>query len=202
MKTGSIADMKELHAGKRLFVISSGPSLNDLDLTPLKSRIVMGLNRSFMIWPNSYYHCVFDHRLFDEYEDELKKTRFLITLDDRPWGIPLNLLGSEGFSWDLEEGVYSGYTISYFALQVAIYLGFKEIFYLGLDLGHRERETHFFGKDYRSENHEQTEFPKMRRSFENIAPTLEEKGIEVRNCSPVSTLECFKYLSFEDAIAR
>lgn len=202
MKTGTIADLKNLHDGKRLFVIASGSSLNDLDLTPLKSRIVMGLNRSFLVWPNSYYHCVFDHRLFEEYGTELRQTRFLITLENRPWGIPLKLLGSDGFSWDLTEGIYSGYTIAYFALQLAVYLGFKEVFYLGLDLRHHDGDTHFFGKDFRSLNHEQTEFPKMRKSFERIATTLAESGLEVRNCSSISTLNCFEYLSFEEAIAR
>ncbi len=135
MKTGTIADLKNLHDGKRIFVIASGSSINDLDLAPLKSRIVMGLNRSFLVWPNSYYHCVFDHRLFDEYESELRQTRFLITLENRPWGIPLKLLGSEGFSWDLTEGIYSGYTIAFFALQLAVYLGFQGDFLSGFGFG-------------------------------------------------------------------
>ena len=30
----------------------------------------MGLNRSFMIFPNTYYHCTFDIRLFEAYEEE------------------------------------------------------------------------------------------------------------------------------------
>lgn len=202
MKTGTIADLNNLHDGKRVFIMASGSSINEYDLTLLKSRIVMGLNRSFLVWPNSYYHCVFDHRLFEEYETELQQTRFLITLENRPWGIPVKLLGSEGFSWDLTEGIYSGYTIAFFALQLAVYLGFKEIFYLGLDLGHHKGDTHFFGKDYHSLNHEHTEFPKMRRSFERFASKLAQSGIEVRNCSPISTLKCFEYLNFEEAIAR
>lgn len=198
----AIADLKDVHDGKRLFILASGPSINDLDLSLLRHRLVMGLNRSFLTWPDSYYHCVFDHRLFEEFERELKNVRYLITLTDRPWGVPLNLLGAEGFSWNLEEGIYSGYTISYFALQVAVHLGFKEIFYLGLDLTHRARETHFFGKDFRSRNHEQTEFPRMRQSFEQIAPELADRGIEVRNCSPISTLECFEFLDYAEAVAR
>ena len=198
----AIADLKDVHDGKRLFILASGPSINDLDLSLLRHRLVMGLNRSFLAWPDSYYHCVFDHRLFEEFEQELKRVRYLITLTDRPWGVPLYLLGAEGFSWNLEEGIYSGYTISYFALQVAVHLGFKEIFYLGLDLTHLARETHFFGKDYRSRNHEQTEFPRMRQSFERIAPELADRGIEVRNCSPVSTLECFEFLDYAEAVGR
>ena len=88
-----------------------------------------------------------DQRLFDEHLDVLGRTRYLFTFEGRPWGIRLPLLGSEGFSWDLEQGIYSGYTVSYFALQLAVYMEFKEIFYLGLDLKHEGYKTHFFGND-------------------------------------------------------
>lgn len=196
----NISDFKDRHKEKNLFILASGPSLKELDLSGLSRRITMGLNRSFMIYPEPYYHCVFDYRLFELYPEELKKCRVLFTLEDRPWGLPLNLLGSKGFSWNLEEGIYSGYTISFFALQLAVYMGFERIFFLGLDLDFREKDTHFFGYDYHSKDHKTTEFPKMLESFQKIAPTLKERGIQVYNCSPVSQLEVFPFMSFEEAM--
>jgi hypothetical protein len=195
-----IIEFKNRHKEKNLFILASGPSLKELDLSGLSRRITMGLNRSFMVYPEPYYHCVFDHRLFELYPDELKKCRVLFTLEDRPWGLPLNLLGSKGFSWDLEEGIYSGYTISFFALQLAVYMGFERVFFLGLDLDFKEKDTHFFGYDYHSKDHKTTEFPKMLESFQSIAPTLKERGIQVYNCSPVSKLGVFPHMSFEDAM--
>ena len=153
-----------------------------------------------MAHENSYYHCVFDYRLFDEYPEELKKARYLFTLEERPFGIPLQLIGTNGWSWDLEKGIYSGYTISYFALQLAVYMGFKEIYFLGLDLKNELDQTHFFGTDHHSSSHDTTAFPKMRESFEFIAPVLKEKGIKVYNCSPISTLKCFPYMDYNLAI--
>ena len=120
-----IKEFKGIHNGKRLFILASGPSLNSLDLSRLERRIVMGINRSFLTYPKTHYHCVMDHRLFDLFEKELHETRYLFTLQDRPWGIPMELLGTEGFSWELEKGIYSGYTISFVALQVAVYMGFQ-----------------------------------------------------------------------------
>ena len=196
----SISDFKNLHSTKRCFIIASGPSIKDLDLEPLKRRLTIGLNRSFMAFENSYYHCVFDHRLFELHTEELKKSRILFTLEDRAFGIPLTLLGTNGFSWDLEEGIYSGYTISYFALQLAVYMGFKEIFFLGLDLKNDGDNTHFFGHDYNSKNHDNTEYPKMLHSFDKISATLKTRGIKVYNCSKESRLRCFEYMSYEDAI--
>ena len=196
-----ISDYKNLHEGKNIFILASGPSLADLDLSSLKNKIVMGLNRSFLVYPMSYYQCVFDHRLFDLYPDAFKSVRQLFTLEDRPWGLPLRLLGGEGFSFDLEKGIYSGYTISYFALQVAMYMGFKNIFFLGLDLKHNGFNTHFFGQDPKTVDHEQTEFPRMAKMLNHGAKVLTSTDVKVYNCSPVSTLECFPKISYEEALA-
>ena len=94
----SIVAFKNIHNGKRLFILASGSNINDFDLSLLSHRMVMGLNRSFLASPEAYYHCVFDHRLFEKCESELQQTRCLFTLDGRPWGIPLKLFGSKGFS--------------------------------------------------------------------------------------------------------
>ncbi len=196
-----IGDFKCLHDGKRVFILASGPSLGKLDLSPLNRRIAIGLNRSALIFPDTHYHCTMDQRLFDEFPDVLKQTRYLFTLEGRPWGIPMKLLGEEGFSWDLEEGIYSGYTVSYLALQLAVYMGFKEIIYLGLDLKHDGPKTHFFGHDFRSETHEQTEFPRMAKMLAYGAKVLAETDVKVYTCSTVSDLDCFTKISYEEALA-
>ncbi len=196
----NIEEFNGRHKEKNLFILASGPSLNDLDLEPLRRRLTMGLNRSFMAYPEPYYHCVFDYRLFDLYPEELSKCRILFTLEGRPFGLPLNLLGSKGFSYDLNEGIYSGFTISYFALQLAAYMGFQRIFFLGLDLKLLGNKTHFFGHDYHSKDHEDTEFPKMLEAFNSMAPVLKSKGHQIYNCSKDSELKCFPYMSYEDAL--
>ena len=196
-----ISDYKNLHQGKNIFILASGPSLDDLDLSLLKNKMVMGLNRSTLVYPKSYYQCVFDHRLFDLYLDDYKNVRQLFTLEGRPLGLPFKLLGGDGFSFDLEDGIYSGYTISYFALQVVVYMGFKNIFFLGLDLKHDGSKTHFFGQDQKTIDHEKTEFPRMFKMLNYGAEVLASKNIKVYNCSPVSTLDCFSKISYEEALA-
>lgn len=195
-----ILDFKNLHKNKHCFIIGSGPSLSGLDLSPLRRRLTFGLNRSFMAYEGAYYHCCMDERLFDLYPEELKNTRYLFTLENRPWGIPIKLLGASGFSWDLEQGFYSGYTVSYFALQIAVYMGFDRIFFLGLDLKNTNEKTHFFGKDFHSKDHDTTEYPKMISSFQLACKELADSNIKVYNCSETSKLECFPFMSFEDAI--
>ncbi len=196
-----ILNYKNLHEGKNLFILASGPSLEQQDLSLLKNKMVMGLNRSILIYPAPYYQCVFDQRLFELYSDALKKVRRLFTLEDRPWGLPLKLLGGDGFSLDLEKGIYSGYTISYFALQVAVYMGFKKIFYLGLDLQHKGSQTHFFGQDPLTINHEATEFPRMLKMLDYGAAIVAQSGVEVYNCSPTTTLKTFTKMDYLKAVS-
>lgn len=198
----NIGDFKNLHEGKNVFILASGPSLAKADLSTLSRRIVIGLNRSSLIFPDTHYHCTMDERLFREYEDVLKKSRYLFTLEGRPFGVPMKLLGSEGFSYDLTKGIYSGYTVSYLALQIAVYMGFRKIFYVGLDLKHQPGLTHFFGKDSVSANHENTEFPKMIRMLHHAAKELSNSHIRVYNCSPDTHLECFERVSLEWAVSQ
>lgn len=197
-----IEKFKGLHRGKRLFVLASGPSLNACDLTKLERRITMGLNRSVLVYPETYYHCVMDQRLFDLYGELLGRTRQLFTVEGRPFGIRLKNLAAEGFSWDLAEGIYTGYTIAYFALQLAVYMGFSEVFYLGLDLRHEQGKTHFFGRDEASARHEETEFPKMTKMLRYGAEAIKDRGVRVYNCSPVSDLDCFPFVPYDEAVAR
>ena len=196
-----VGDFKNLHRGKRLFILGSGPSLNDVDLSRLERRIVMGLNRSFLALSDTHYHCAMDRRLFELYPQELEQARYLFTIPGNPRGIPIKLAGTEGFSWDLEKGIYSGYTIAYFALQLGVFMGFSQIFFLGLDLKLHEGNTHFFGFDFASRRHEQTEFPKMRRMLGYGAKVLRDAPVEVYNCSPVSTVNVFPTVTYDFAMS-
>ncbi len=72
-----ISDFRDLHTGKSVFILASGPSLAEVDLTRLRRRIVIGLNRSSLVFPDTHYHCTMDERLFNEYEEVLRKSRYL-----------------------------------------------------------------------------------------------------------------------------
>ena len=195
-----IEAFKGRHRGKRLFILASGPSLSELDLSRLDRRITMGLNRSALVYANTYYHCVMDQRLFELHGDLLQKTRQLFTVEGRPFRIQLKNLAADGFSWDLTKGIYTGYTIAYFALQLGVYMEFAEVFFLGLDLKHQGRSTHFFGRDEVSANHEKTEFPKMEKMLSHAAALLRDRPIKVYNCSPNSSLTCFPWMSYDEAV--
>ena len=77
---------------------------------------------------------------------------------------------------------------------------FAEVFFLGLDLKHQGRNTHFFGRDEVSANHENTEFPKMEKMLNRAAALLRARPIKIYNCSPISSLTCFPHMSYDEAV--
>ncbi len=46
-----LAALKDIHKGKRAFIIGNGPSLKNTDLSKLKGEITFGLNRIYLMFP-------------------------------------------------------------------------------------------------------------------------------------------------------
>lgn len=49
-----------------------------------------------------------------------------------------------GFSRDMELGLFSAHTVAYYALQIAAYIGFRNVFMLGTDFGSRGEQVRFY----------------------------------------------------------
>jgi len=187
---------------RRLFIVASGPSLADVDAARLDGELVMTINDALLKFPRAQYAAIMDARKLHELHLELLDVQGLFTLAGNSYGTEVKLLGTEGFSEDLEQGVYSGYTTAYFALQIAVYMGVREIYYLGLDLGNTEKQSHFFGSRSLQDRDRPEVYAKMRQSFEGVAERLKEMGVAVYNCSRVSTLSCFPHRALDDVLAE
>lgn len=192
-ESGRIINYKNLHKGERIFIIASGPSLSDVEPALFARETTMTLNDALIKFPKTQYASIMDSRKLHELHQQLLDAKDLFTLQGNSFGIEINLLGPEGFSFDLGKGIYSGYTVAYFSLQLAIYMGFKEIYYVGLDLGNTSKKSHFFGTRPLQDRDRPEVYAQMRRSFEKGSRKLKELGIKVYNCSPVSELKCFPF---------
>lgn len=145
-----MAHFKNLHAGRRAFVIGNGPSLRISDLDRLSDQITFASNNIFAafadtMWRPTYY--AFYHPaeelllgLGRQLEcvtflpvAERKKTAFLQNAvyfrNRHEWFFP----DRPRFSTDVAQGVYWGGTVTYVLLQLAFYMGIKEVFLIGVD---------------------------------------------------------------------
>jgi len=197
---GSLAYYRNRHRGQRVFIVASGPSLTDVDASLLDKEITLTINDALRKFPRTRYAAIMDSRKLHELHMELLNVDTAFTLAGNSMGVEIKLLGTEGFSMDAEKGLYSGYTTAYLCLQLALHMGFREIYYLGLDLGNTRQKSHFFGNRPLQDQDRPEVYAKMRQSFERVADTVLDMGVQVYNCSPVSELKCFPFKALEQVL--
>ena len=113
-----------------------------------------------------------------------------------------------GFSGDFARGTYGACSIIIDCIQLAVYMGFKEIFILGVDFDY-SYEIPYFSKKYiedEVENHiidlkkEAQEYPYERAQFEFILckQYSDDHGMKIYNATRGGKLEIFPRVNFDD----
>ena len=142
--------------GRRCFLIGNGPSLRAEDLTRLHEagEITFGFNRIYNIFDQTPWRPTFyisqDEKMLggcvDEVNGQDMGEKFIpiqlnwwndIAIDGARY---FNILPQDtedpmafGFSDDIASGIYHSGTGMYTAAQIAAYMGFKEIYFIGVD---------------------------------------------------------------------
>lgn len=146
--------LKDSKKGKRCFVIGNGPSLTSSDLNKLTNEDTFAFNRiNFMFdktdWRPTYYMCV-DADVLEMNSDDICNLnlpcimigrklrdnldeRFHIICDYAPFTVNKWNYSKPFVSEDVSKYFCSCYTVTFEALQLAIYMGYTEIYLLGVD---------------------------------------------------------------------
>lgn len=166
----NIRKLKNSQKGKRCFITCTGPSLKLEDLELLKGEITIGVNSIVKAydktdWRPTYYAMV-DYFAFGEFlaKTDLPGKRLCEEQAFLHYRVdPKNKTGKEVYclinyrnhldkwmrkkkiklSSDLSVCAYDCFTVTIFAIQVAIYLGFKQIYILGADCNYSGQQIHF-----------------------------------------------------------
>lgn len=159
-----IKEYKNKYAGKRCFVIGSGPSLtlHDLQMLYDRNEICFGANKIFKLFSNTKWrpslYCATDRRILSFYEDQINKLRldnmFIAYYENKnlysamkkyreSGKILFHIKESENqgeidFSLEPENYIVEGKTVIYAMIQFAVYMGFKEICLLGVDFSYSD----------------------------------------------------------------
>ncbi|WP_040661644.1 6-hydroxymethylpterin diphosphokinase MptE-like protein [Nitrococcus mobilis] len=141
-----ITFLKNRHLGERCVVVANGPSLNSMDLSFLRREIAVGLNKIFLgflrfgFYPR--YYVAVNKKVLRQAESQIRALNCVKFISDRGSSfLPESALTyhinttepPRRFSRDLAQGAHEGGTVTHVALQVAYYLGFKEVVLIGLD---------------------------------------------------------------------
>ena len=144
--------IKDRHAGERVVLIANGPSLNRMDLAFLRREITIGLNKihlginKFGFYPR-YFVAVNDTVIAQSAQqiNALNCVKFVSArnahlIPESALSYHINTTTPPArFCHDIAQGVHEGWTVTYAALQIAHYLGFKEVILIGMD--HRYQYT-------------------------------------------------------------
>lgn len=145
--------LKDIHSGKRCFIIGNGPSLRAEDLTKIQENgdISFAFNRVFHIFPETSwrptYYISQDEKILAGSVNEvnaIKAQRKFIPIE-MDWYYDIHLEGVTpfhivteesdeiGFSEDVARYVANSKTVVYTAIQFAVYMGIREIYLIGVD---------------------------------------------------------------------
>ena len=228
---------KDKHDGGRCFIIGNGPSLSINDLDKLKNEITFATNKIYLLfdktlWRPSYYVCE-DDALFVQIQDEIsmhikcpafysretilrvdkefKLANFYFyyldhRCDWRPNGKPT--FSEEAFA------IQWGATVTYTCLQLAAYMGFSEIYLLGVDnttkhgvklngelVSLNMSQTHF-SSDYMPTNVHV--YPNLidvvDMAYTTAREYAESHDIKILNATRSGALEVFERIDFDSII--
>lgn len=229
-----IKQFRGLHEGQRCFIIGNGPSLDPADLdrisVPSFSSNRIGLLLEKTRW-NPFYYSGMDTALFrdnlEEVEDIEAKAKFFVSLElednyhyikrfkkEFIWLWSRNIRSENGapsFSDDLQKIIVRSGTITFINIQLAVYMGFKEIYLLGVDNQYVKEKTtdgsekvneHMAGSSYfkgydPNGSAVAVNTEKMTAAYISAKRYCDQHGIKIYNATRGGALEVFPRVDFD-----
>jgi len=233
-----LASLRNRHLGERAFLIGNGPSLNKIDLSLLKGEVTFGVNSIFLNAHDFHprYYIVEDVLVAEDRSREINnysnpEYKFFgnylrYAIEDSANTIWLNVFfrydnykNFPNFSCDALRGVWTGGTVSYLGMQLAYYMGVKELYLVGFDHNYAvpndvKRDgtrwtsqssdiNHFhpdyFGAGYRWHD---PRVDRMEQAYLVARRHFEEAGRKVLNATIGGKLEVFERANFDRLLLR
>jgi Uncharacterized protein conserved in bacteria len=219
-----IEKFKDIHRGKRCFIVATGPSLKfeDIECLHKNNELSISMNHIFCafqntVWRPNYYVCQ-DPSVIRDYEKEICEAdienKFISDYYMPFWKIKRNMYKFHGhledylpntpkFSADFSRKIYDGYTVTYTCIQLAVYMGFHEIFLLGTDFNYSlhlsSAENHFY-KEYEKEKNKVNEvaYQEILMAYKKARQYTENNGIKIYNATRGGKLEIFERVEFNN----
>ena len=233
---------KESRSG-RCFIIGNGPSLKIADLELLQNEVTFASNRIYGLfdrtsWRPTYYasqddgvileikdklldvsrqvqHMFLNGNVMRVYSAKLKQQENVSFMYIRPTAV-----GKKSMDIDVPNGIHNGINISYTMIELAIYMGFTEIYLLGIDHNYvtkinQQGETVLDGNSsanyftgiaplkYEAKVTEKDLSLLMDAStaaYQNAKTYAAAHGIKIYNATRGGHLEVFERVNFDDVV--
>lgn len=227
----NLRKLKEKYAGRRMFVVCNGPSLSPADLDKLQAHGELSIvsNSIDAIFPKTSWRPTF-YAIFDElasytYLDRMnripsewqfyRKTSYKTTRKTIHPSVYLSVDGSKKlldapkFSDNCLRGIYTIGTVTYSMIQIAVYLGCKEIYITGCDncypvqrtrdgrIVYTDVKAYFEGDDAHGDGRAAVSVWQMDVAYESARRYAEAHGVKICNVTRGGKLEAFPRVDFD-----
>jgi hypothetical protein len=226
--------LKDKYKGERVFLIGNGPSLNKTPLYLLKNEYTLCFNRFHLLherlnWFPHFYMCI-DPEVLPNIANEINDNlcnynySFFHALHSSDISKNENVLLMHHvvqvpyFSKNLPL-FGSGGTVAYAGLQMLLYLGFSEIYLVGVDQNYvihksavktkgiriesqkdddpNHFDPRYFGKGKKYHQPVVATRKRMIRAFEKAKEVAKSKGVNIKNAGIGGELEVYERVQFE-----
>lgn len=223
---------KNIHQGERAFLIGMGPSLKISDLELLKNEITFACNKIYLAfeetnWRPTYYSvsdtlvAKNNHEIINQlnltsfHRDNVSK--YIHEKSHITWLRDLRTINKEVKFWNrVDLGAFRGGSVLYLQIQLAIWMGIKEIYIIGADYSFdvpegtgeksdvgeiliNDNQSNHFHPDYRKKG-ETWAKPNLQMQFDafSLAKNYCQKHrIKIYNASRQTKLEVFERVNFD-----
>lgn len=235
-----LSSLKNIHKGERCFIIGNGPSLNKLDLSKIKSEFSFGVNAIYLNYEKMQFHPTYyiveDNLVAEDRAEEINNYKgpklkffgnyFRKTLKADEKTIFINLLRNYSdnknfplFSKNCIRNFGVGGSVTYVCLQMAFYMGFKEVYMIGFDHNYKipksviisnktgtgfditstEDDVNHFSKDYFGKGYRwhDPNVERMEVGFRKADEVYKKNGRKVYNATFGGNLNVFERVDYD-----
>ena len=228
-------ELKDSHKGERCFVVMNGPSLNEHDLTPLQDEIVLCSNYfyrseetvkktepNFYIWADSklFLNQEKTQTVLSEIREACPNAKMIFNYhayglignqDDMYYSYCKHLPNSFKIRSNYTFSVSNFMTVAFHAINAAIYMGFSEIYVMGLDFepGGFKHFADLKSNPWKPSEKQSKEevaglhwgYAKAQYESYELADHARKKGVKIINLNPQSNIRAFEFGSYEELFA-
>lgn len=234
-----LAIFRNAFLGKRCFIIGNGPSLNKHNLSLLKNEYTFGVNSFYYKTKETGFRPTFyvveDNSVMKENIEEIRKyhapfkffptiykklhpknpNTFFFTMNRGFYEKSSPNYCVPRFSTDATKELYCGQSVTYINLQLAYFMGFTEVYLLGMDFSYIIPDSHkrtgdvllsdsddpnHFHKDYFGKGKTWKD-PKLERvgaNYKMAKLVFESTGRKIYNATVGGSLEIFERVNYEN----
>lgn len=199
--------------GSTAYIIGGGPSVNQMDLSLIKDKHVIGVNNSYLLgsWVDVCWWG--DMTWLDWHKQKLSKLYHGLVATcnqnsnvikrNQNWikffarGKPMGIDDRPGYiSWNRNSGCS--------AINLAVNFGAKRVVLLGFDMSDApDGKTHWHEghkKAKKSKKKNNSPYERFRKTTTFIAKDAARLKVEILNASPVTTITVFSRVNLEDVV--